>query len=197
MRAPLLALAVGLLFTQEAAAQSDTTRKLDTMRVVADAPRALTLRNTFDDRRLRGFGHFYDSTSLRQRAIAHASDLLQGEQGITVVRPPMCTPRGSSRDPNVHHNNCVTQVSTRIAVTRGFCAVKLMLDGNTLSIGGEIDTRDERYDPRHNWTTAYDINSLDLGSVEKVEVYRRPEEIPQELKSFDTECGLVVLWTRR
>src|SRR5438128_201425 len=106
--------------------QVDSTRRLDTMKVTASAPRALTLRNTFDERRLRGFGRFYDSTELRKRSIAHASDLLQAEQGIAVVRPPICTPRGRPGDPNVHHNNCVTQVSTRIAVTRGFCAMKIM-----------------------------------------------------------------------
>lgn len=181
-----------------AQAGSPPPAKLDTVKTTDRAPgRVLVGRDAFDERRYRGFGHFYDSTELSKRSVAHLDGLLQGENGLAVVRPPICTPPGPAMNPNIHHNNCVTSSAARVAVTRGFCAMKLLLDGRVLSDGGEIDTRDTNFDRRHNWMTVLDLDTVDLGSMEKIEVYRRSEEIPLEFKGNDTECGLIVLWSRR
>ena len=177
---------------------AQTPPRLDTMKVI-DHTRTLVggVRGGFYERQYKGFGHFFDSTDLRKNGAPRVADLLQTQQGINLTRPPMCTGAGAPNDPNVHHNNCVSSVSTRVAVTHGLCAMKILLDGNAIATGGEIDTRDERFDHRHSWVTAFDITTIDLGSLDKVEIYRRTEEIPLELKGGDTECGLVVLWGRQ
>jgi hypothetical protein len=197
--AAIFALMVMLSISSPAHAQSGSPpTRLDTMKVTETASsRVANGRDAFDERRLRGFRHFYDSTELRKRSVAHLNDLLQGEQSMAVVRPPLCTAPGNKTNPDVHHYNCVSSAATRIAVTRGLCAMKVLLDGTMLGVGGEIDIRDQGFDRRHNWMTALDLNTIDLGGMEKIEVYRRSDEIPLELKGVDTECGLIVLWSRR
>src|SRR4051794_31906398 len=128
MMRPTIWIAITIALSTSAAAQSGDRPpvKIDTLKVTAEgSPRLRTGRDAFDERRRFGFGRFYDSTELKSRASAHVSDLLQGEHGIAVIRPPMCTAPGSPRDPNVHHNNCVTSAATRVAVTKGFCGVKI------------------------------------------------------------------------
>jgi hypothetical protein len=162
---------------------------LDTVRV-SDSHRPLTGRTAFYDRKARGFGRFMDSTELRKLPDLRMATVLQSEFGLFPVAPPVCSLTG-------RRNNCVGSVSTRVAVGRGLCALKVILDGMVVGPGGEIDNSPARPDPRHNWDVAFDISSLNSASLEKVEVYRRESEVPPEYQSNDTQCGLLLLWTRQ
>jgi hypothetical protein len=162
---------------------------LDTVKV-AETHRPLTGRLAFSDRRARGFGRFMDSTELRRVPDLKLSTLLTSELGIIPVMPPVCYLTG-------RRNNCVGSQSARVAVGRGLCALKVMLDGMVVGVGGEIDNAEAHPDPRHNWYTAFDVSTLNSGGLEKVELYRRESEIPPEYQSNDTQCGLLILWTRQ
>lgn len=192
-----LTLAAIVLALAARAGLAQQAQKLDTVKVASEGTRRLiTGRDAFALRRARGFGRFFDANELGDRGALTVGDLLRGEQGISIVRAPTCTAPTGPSNPNALHNNCVTNSATHVAVTRRLCAVKLLLDGVSLAAGGEIDTRDQGFDPSHNWLTAFDLTTLDIARIEKVEVYRRAEDIPAEFKSSDIECGLVVLWTR-
>jgi CarboxypepD_reg-like domain len=169
---------------------SQSAASLDTLKVL-DTHRPLTGRAAFYDRQARSFGQFMDSAQLRKLPDLKVSMLLQSEFNIHPVAPPVCYPMTGRR------NNCVGSQSVRVAVGRGLCGLKVMLDGMVVGLGGEIDDSELRPDPRHNWYTAFDVSTLNTASIEKVEVYRRESEVPPEYLANDTQCGLLVLWTRQ
>jgi hypothetical protein len=82
--------------------------------------------------------------------------------------------------------------------------MKVMLDGMVLTYGGPIDTdepsrtnNNRKPDPRHAWYGTFDLTTLNVASMDNVEIYRRGIEVPPELQSADTDCGLLVLWTKQ
>jgi hypothetical protein len=76
--------------------------------------------------------------------------------------------------------------------------MKVMLDGTVLTYGGPIDTQESRKaDPRTAWYKTFDLTTLNVASMDKIEIYRRSVEVPPEFQSAGTDCGLLVLWTKQ
>ena len=122
------------------------------------------------------------------------ADLFRAYSSIKVITPPLCRPIGERTE------NCIRGSSSRVALGAGigFCGMQVLLDGAPLSRGGPIDnSASGRGDPAHNWEAAFDLTSISLGSLTAIEVYPRASEVPMEYRDVGTECGLVLLWTRR
>jgi hypothetical protein len=165
---------------------------LDTLRVKAGPNRVLTGRDAFYERRQRGFGRLLDSMDLLKYPAIHVSSLLESENGIRVIRAPPCKPY------TARLNNCVGTTTYLVAVSRSGCAMKIMLDNMVLARGGPIDDREVAHvDPRHAWYSMFDLSTVSLGSLEKVEIYRRAVEVPPDYQAEDTDCGLLIMWTKQ
>ena len=165
---------------------------LDTIRVVGMSPENRYALNLFAEHRKRGMGTFIDTADLRRREIAKVADLLRTIAGVNVITPPLCKPHGSRTI------NCSTSATKKVAVSSTRCAMRVVLDRLVLTEGGPIfDLETARGDMRHDWTSAYDIASLNANDLIAVEVYRRENEAPADYRVGGTECGLIQLWTNR
>ncbi|MDB4914269.1 MAG: hypothetical protein JWM95_1913 [Gemmatimonadetes bacterium] len=152
----------------------------------------------FEDRRRKGFGKFIDSTELRSRDYRAMGDLLRSISGVSLANPPYCGQpfaRGTQR--LVRRYNCIDNRSYLVAMGGPMCAMQVMLDGVSFIPGKKIDNEEPPSDPPNDWTSTIDIASVPLRDVTAIEVYRRNGEVPMEYRSNSTECGLILLWTRR
>lgn len=168
---------------------------LDTLRVRAGSGRVLIGYEAFYDRRDRGFGKLLDSADLAKFPGIQMSSLLEGELGVRVVHPPPCAPYSPRKV------NCVSTLTHAVAMASGGgnCAMKVMLDDMIMARGGQIDGRETAgpASARHSWYSTFDLTSVNLVTLEKVELYRRAAEVPPEYQSDDIGCGLLVMWSRR
>jgi hypothetical protein len=147
-------------------------------------------RESFPARRARGIGRFLDSTQLRRLPVQKVSSLLEGELGMFPVQPPGCRPATNRRV------NCVSTQLTRVAASRSSCALKVLLDGVEVGPGGWLDTAEPPVDQRLNWLTVFDVATVSSEDLDMIELYRQEHDVPSEFQGRDTQCGLLLLWTR-
>ena len=146
----------------------------------------------FEEHRARGFGVFFDSIELRKREMAKVTDLMMGISSVKMLMGDTCAAKKHQ------YGNCMASVNARVAVSYNGCAMAVLLDGLLMYPGGHIDGRDSpNRDIRHDWTSQFDMNSVNVSSLVAVEIYRRPSEMPQDLMLSEPECGAVYMWTRR
>jgi hypothetical protein len=43
----------------------------------------------------------------------------------------------------------------------------------------------------------FDLNSINAEQVEAIEFYASPAQVPAKYQGLDTDCGVLVIWTRR
>jgi hypothetical protein len=146
-----------------------------------DPPRGMGIRESFEERRRLGFGKFIDSTVLRANEHRRMVDLLRGIPGIQFLWVPVldCTlPR--SRCPRELYAR-----STRTSRVSGSCFASIYEDGRMIY-------RSDGPGNPPDWSREFSINEY-----EAVEVYRSAAEVPIEFGGPASQCGVVVLWTRR
>jgi hypothetical protein len=155
----------------------------------------------FEERRSRGTGKFLDSTFLRANEHRHVADILRGLGGFDITTPNSCRP--------AHPVFC----EWRVAVSRrgqAVCTMEILMDGSLLARSLMIDARDAPpFSPPavvqafaqakdDAWSKAFNLNTISVGSLRGVEVYRSASEAPGMYAGGDTGgCGLILLWTRR
>jgi len=122
---------------------------------------------TFEERRLGGFGHFIDWTSLRKQDTRRTSDLFREIPGVRI---------------RYDRSGQAYLVGSR----GGTCAMQVYLDGLPIYKPG---TRASGPPP------SIDLWSVD--NLDAIEVYRGLAETPAQLTGAGANCGTVVLWTRR
>jgi hypothetical protein len=157
--------------------------------------------DAFEERRSRGIGKFLDSTFLRANEHRQVGDILRGLGGFDIATPSSCRPS--------HPVFC----DWRVAVSRrgqALCTMEILMDGSRLGRSVMIDDRDappfsppavvQAYAEAKDqaWSKAFNINTISIGSLRGVEVYRSASEAPGMYAGGDTGgCGLILLWTRR
>lgn len=134
------------------------------------------VRNGFVRRLTRGQGRFITPADIERSAARTAADLLRPIQGVHIT--------------NVGGNlNAFQGDMVRMVSQNDYCAPTIYLDGARLS-------------PSMTSTTPLD-QIVPLQSIDAIEVYRRPSEIPIEygMTAAGTTmgrgpCGVLVIWTK-
>ena len=137
-------------------------------------------------RRQTGLGKFLTRIDLRGKEALPLSNVLRGLAGVRLVmRPSSCgggfaaaTARGvgGSNDIRLH-----CPASPQILFSQA-CYLSVYLDGAQIWAWNQPDPPN--------------IDDYLVGSLEGIEVYRGPSELPPQFLSTGTPCGAILLWTR-
>ncbi|HVT40224.1 MAG TPA: carboxypeptidase regulatory-like domain-containing protein [Gemmatimonadaceae bacterium] len=128
----------------------------------------------FWNRRAGGLGAFITRADIERRKPYRPSDLLRTVSGVRV------TGDNALDRPVIQMGRTSVQPSTRggAAQLGGRCVVNYYVDGSWVSPG------------------TFHIDDISPSSIEAMEVYRGPAEIPPRFRQRETACGLIVIWTR-
>lgn len=156
------------------------TAVLDTVRV-----RAASLIPSFDEHRALGRGHFVTRDELARMADRPMSSVLADFPAARLV--PIPGSSGSmlaSRRRGAATYRRVDPQTTGRVMQQGACPATVYLNGSMAYRGlpGE---------------PPFDVNSLNPESVEAIEFYAGPNEVPPRYAGRQTDCGVLVIHTRR
>lgn len=141
---------------------------LDSIRVVAQSRRLSLVLAGFYDREQTGLGHFIGPDKIMERFEARQiSDYFWGVPGIRLM--PRDNLAGSGYVPMMRAS----------AALRGFCLPDVYLDGIPQPGAEDLD----------NLIMPFDI--------EAIEVYRGPAEVPARYTTAASNCGVILLWSRK
>ncbi len=137
-------------------------------------------------RRRTGPGRFMTRTDFLGKESLPLSNVLRTVTSVRlVVRPWMCgggfaaaTGRGGGGSQDFHLY-CPSDPKTAFPDA---CYLSVYLDGAQIWAW-------DRHDPPN-------IDDYLVGSLEGIEVYRGPSELPPELQSTGNPCGAILIWTR-
>lgn len=157
--------------------------------LVAKAPKSRFQSAKMEElerRRQMGLGKFLTRIDLKGKEAQPLSQVLRGLAGVRMVmRPLACgggfaaaTGRGggASNDIRLH-----CPASPRIGFSEA-CYLSVYLDGAQIWAWNQPDPPN--------------IDDYLVGSLEGIEVYRGPSELPPQFQSTGTPCGALLLWTR-
>jgi hypothetical protein len=141
--------------------------------VVEVARTGITWRGTgFERRRARhsGSGRFFDRAQLEERKTSHLSTIFSSIPGIVIV---------SSTDGSLYAASRSSQGPRAFSSGAGRpCYAQVYVDGIFQSAG-------------------VDLRSYPPSSLEAVEYYRHASSTPVEYRTGGSQCGTLLLWTRR
>jgi hypothetical protein len=141
---------------------------LDSLRIVAESKRYSLVLAGFYDRERTGLGHFIGPEQIMDRFEARQiTDFFWGVPGIRLM--PRDNMAGGGYVPMMRAG----------AGARGFCLPDVYLDGIPQPPADEID----------NIIMPFDI--------EGIEVYRSASEVPARYTTASSNCGVILLWTRK
>ena len=126
-------------------------------------------------RRSIGNGAFITRAEIQKRNPYRISDMLRMLSGVRVSTNGSDTERpviSMGRTP------IGTRTLRNVQTLAGECKVSYYLDGNWVSPG------------------SFHPDDMTPGTIEAMEVYRGPAEIPAKFRQRETACGLIVIWTR-
>jgi hypothetical protein len=171
-----------------------STTQLDPVLVNAPTRVATAGRDGFEERRQSGFGKFIDSVALRARESRVLSDVLRELAGVRFIdfrEPPSSVVEVRAIDPltPITRTYETEQTGTRMHIPGNPpCFVSVFYDGTTI-FRSERGTRMGK---------APDFSrDFSIASLESIEYYRRPSEVPAQFGGANANCGALVLWSRR
>jgi hypothetical protein len=133
----------------------------------------------FEERRKMGFGRFYDSNELRELEHLKVGDVIRRKGGVTVMGPPTY---------QIAMNSYMRNIFGELN-----CYMSIYLDGLLHWRGGSNKSGEELLtNPPPNLATLVSVHG-----VAAIEVYRSAAGIPVEFGGTSSQCGAVVIWTRR
>ena len=138
----------------------------------------------FEERRAAGLGRFLTSADLRKREHSALSDVLRMTAGLKLIRRPqdcgggyaLATGRGGEvfwQPWMVCHGGYPFELA---------CYVSVYLDGIRLWAAGS------REPPN--------VDGFPVVSLQAIELYRGPSELPTQYQATGSACGAVLLWSR-
>ncbi len=133
------------------------------------------VKNGFVRRVTRGLGRFITPVMIEESPALTSEDLFRGIPGVGLVYP-----QGGI--------NSFQGATVRLAGTGQYCTPTIYLDGTRLSVQMTASMPMEVIAP--------------LQTIDAVEIYRRPAEVPVEYGMTQSgsgqggNCGVIVLWTR-
>lgn len=136
-------------------------------------------RVEFEDRRRLGLGKFIDSSDLRRWENRRVTDVLRGIPGVRMV--------SFLPDPSIPWDYEWRAASARVSGIDGSpCWMSVLFDGVPIY---RSNSRGRPPDFHREFT--------DVSSLEGIEVFRSPAEVPLEYGGPNEECGMILLWSRR
>ncbi len=175
--------------------------QLDPVEVTVPATvyEALLERVGFYERQKTDFGHFITRDEIERRAPRRVTDLLSAVPGVRLIP----SSGGLSRSSVGLRGSILSQ--------GGPCHPRVFVDGLLVILGDARVRGTDVYgfpeqeteanaaaDPAERSEIALD-DFVEPNDVEAVEVYRRASEVPVQFggMSTATQCGVIVIWTRR
>jgi hypothetical protein len=156
--------------------------------------RAQTLRSPiglgkmagFESRRQQGIGRFVDTTTLGKESYRSLGEILRAHfsiglfvingSGYVAGQRGMVSPLDQSQQPS-------GDASDRARGAKPACYAQIYLDGVRV------------YNPRKD-VALFDVNSVQVTSVQAVEYFAGPAETPAVYGGTGASCGTVLIWTR-
>ncbi len=161
-----------------------SAQRLDSIVVKGAEPSVSPNMRAFEERRVAGLGRFLTSADLRKREHSALSDVLRMTAGLTLVRRPIDCGGGfalaTSRGGSFHHQPwmaCTNQVPFPTA-----CYLAIYLDGTRIWAPGSLEPPN--------------LDDFNVVSLQAIELYRGPSELPIQYQSTNSACGAALLWTR-
>ena len=134
--------------------------------------------SAFKSRRALGTGLHYDRTQFEQSRVSTLGEFLQTVPGLSVTDP------SSTSSMQLMRNSASSTSSTAGLLPNG-CQIGWFLDGHRIDIPGVADGMTDR------------LGTLQLETLEGVEVFRGLSEMPAQFSAPDLRCGAIAIWTRR
>jgi hypothetical protein len=129
----------------------------------------------FYNRRAVGIGAFITRADIDRRKPYQPSDLLRTVAGVRVTADNAL---GSKPKIEMGRQAVILAPRRGVVSSGAVCVVNYYLDGSWVPGG------------------TFHMDDLSPGSIEAIEIYRGPAEIPPRFKQRETACGLIVIWTR-
>lgn len=144
--------------------------ELDAVLVTAQAQTSGRMQE-FWARRMVGLGVFMTRAEIERSRPPRTVDLFRSVLGVRIVTGNS----GFSR--LVSGRQSISGMRGNSAAANG-CALQFYVDGVFMTPG------------------SFSVDEVPPETLEAIEVYRGPSEIPARFRQRDTACGLVVIWTR-
>lgn len=173
--------------TTELSLVMSTVDILSAVEVTAD--RYLT---DFEHHRKMGFGKFITREDLEKIRGGHLSTLFQQTPGVAVVRGTgnHAWLAGARGPRSIGRGARGIDDADRIMGARDACYAHVYLDNMPIYRGKPPD-------PRRPAEPLFDINSIPPEAVEAIEFYSGPAQTPAKYATLNSECGVLVIHTRR
>lgn len=136
-----------------------------------------TVTSGFEGRRATGTGQHFDRARLEKSNYATLGEFLQSVPGMSVRDP------GSGSSMQMTRSTNMSVSSLRSAAPK--CHIGWFIDGHRMDLPGRSDPATES------------LGSLQLSTIEAVEVFRGVSEMPAEFAAPDLRCGAIAVWTRK
>ncbi len=132
----------------------------------------------FDFRRRGGMGTFITEDQIAARHFKLTADVLRFAPGVEVDR-----------------NGGVAIQRGDISILKVCRGAQLLIDG--VAIGDDPAPPDTRDPTRLSASQrAFDVNAITVSSIRGIEIYRGPATTPSVLRTANTVCGTVAIWTK-
>ena len=157
---------------------------LDTVNVVASA-----VVPSFEEHRATGLGQFFTRADLEKQKGRKLGDILSQTRGVRVLRGNanaawLTSSRGPRSIGGSGRN--VDQAEYRKGARNGECYAQVYLDAMLIYKSSRI-ANDE----------LFDLNTVAAEQIEAIEYYSGPASTPLMYSRLNTECGVLVIHTRR
>jgi hypothetical protein len=145
----------------------------------------------FEERRRTGLGRFFTRSVLAEKEHSTLDNLLRSVTGIHLIRRPigcgggyaLASGRGGQALEAQSWMACMGSRRGPVDVTFAVaCYYAIYLDGMRLWTPGN-------YEPPN-------VQSVTIASLDAIEVYRGPSELPMQYQGVGNACGAILLWTR-
>ena len=150
---------------------------------VAATPGSRTLDDAgFYDRKKVGIGSFLTEEEINSYPGRQLSDVLNAVSGVKLVRHIPESVMG----PGMPETRIAARGSRATAANGDVvdCLMSIVVDGVLVSRGSDR-------------SSGHDLNSLPVGPIEGIEVYRGFSQVPVQFRTFNSGCGVVLIWTAR
>jgi hypothetical protein len=146
----------------------------------------------YHERRERGIGRFIDRDVLERNGHRRTADILNTVPGV-YVRYGYTSKAWASSGRNSNASGCPTCGSAntalinpgdRLAGAGPACYMDVYIDGALV------------YNSSLRYAALYDLNSIEPGSIEAMEVYSSGSNLPAEFQRTGGGCGAMLIWMR-
>jgi len=145
--------------------------ELETVLVTARAGSSGRMQE-FWARRMVGLGVFITREEIERRRPARTVDLFRSVMGVRIVSG------GNGEVTRLVSGRHAVSVASKNSAASGACSMQYYVDGIFMTPG------------------TFTVDEVPPETLEAIEVYRGPSEIPARFRQRETGCGLVVIWTR-